>query len=140
MPLVARLLLLAYGVLAILVIQLLEQLGADSADLLVRLTLLADIILGIQDWVDMQRRGGRLSSDHAETLNQFFLEIICEIVLSAKEDHASGGDFRVVSLMVAIRILETYWCMPALLGAHQRPCPARCRPNSPLGTLCRSLV
>lgn len=54
MPLVAALLLVALCIIDSLAVQLLEQLGADSADLLVGLARLADFALAVQDRMNVQ--------------------------------------------------------------------------------------
>ena len=73
-----------------LAVQLLLLLGRDDADLVVLAAVLAR---RVADGVDVQARRGGFAGQLAEAVDEFLLEVICQVVLGAEEDDAALGDF-----------------------------------------------
>lgn len=72
-----------------LAVKLLVLLGTNCANLWVLATPFA---LGVEERVDVKTRGGGAAAELAEFEDEFLLEVVGEVVLSAEEDDASLGD------------------------------------------------
>lgn len=89
MPLVGGLLLLAERAVRAAAVDFAEELGADSGDLLVRVTVATDLAFGVEDGVDVQARGGRAAGELADFEDELFLEVVGEVILCAEPDDAA---------------------------------------------------
>ena len=94
MPLGATLEFLAL-VIRRLLVQLVMLHRADGANFWIAA---AEFSLGVQDRMNMQLGGLRLSGQFAESLNEFLLEIVGEVVLLPEEYHTPLRDWHVSEL------------------------------------------
>ena len=76
-------------------VQLVMFHGADGADFRIAS---AKFSLGVQDRMNMQLRGLRLSSQFTKPLDEFLLEIVREVVLLPEEYHTPLRDWHVSEL------------------------------------------
>lgn len=82
-------------------VQCLGLLRGDDADLVVATTVLA---AGVADGVDVKARSCGLAGELAESVNEFLLEVIGEVILLAEEDDTALGN---LMSMLAFRLTSS---------------------------------